>query len=151
MRVLVTGAGRYIGSVVTEQVVAQGHSVLGLDSLSNGHREAVHPAAKLVEGDLLDAELLRALLAKEPVDAVCHLTAEALIGVSNVDLGRSFRVNVCGGLNLQEVIVANRVTRLVFSSTAPRLRGSRPHADCGGGSFGARRQDHGEHSEEKDS
>lgn len=118
MRVLVTGAGGYIGSLVTEQLIAQGHSVLGIDNLSNGHREAIHPAATFVEGDLLDAELLRALLAKEPVDAVCHLAAEALIGVSNVDPGRSFRVNVCGGLNLLDAMLVNGVDRLVFSSTA---------------------------------
>jgi UDP-glucose 4-epimerase len=55
---------------------------------------------------------------EEPVDAVVHLAAEALIDVSNVDPGRSFRVNVCGGLNLLEAMVAVGVKRIVFSSSA---------------------------------
>ena len=43
MKVLVTGAGGYIGSVVTEQLVEQGHDVVALDSLLHGFRAAVDP------------------------------------------------------------------------------------------------------------
>lgn len=118
MRVFVTGAAGFIGSVVTEQLIAQGHQVIAFDNLSTGHREAVHPDAKFIEGDLLDVESLQAALMGQPVDAVIHLAAEALIGVSNVDPGRSFRINVCGGLNLLEAMVAAEVKRIVFSSSA---------------------------------
>ena len=54
MNILVTGAAGYIGSVVTERLVEQGHEVVALDNLSHGHRDAVHPAARFLEGDLLD-------------------------------------------------------------------------------------------------
>jgi len=118
MNVFVTGAAGFIGSVVTEQLIAQGHQVVAFDNLSTGHREAVHPDAIFVEGDLLDDEQLRLALMNHPVDAVIHLAAEALIDVSNVDPGRSFRVNVCGGLNLLEAMVAVGVKRIVFSSSA---------------------------------
>ena len=41
MRVLVTGGAGYIGSVVTETLLAQGHDVVVLDNLTRGHRDVV--------------------------------------------------------------------------------------------------------------
>src|SRR5215213_3645827 len=55
MRVFVTGGAGYIGSVVTEQLVNDGHQVVVYDNLSKGHRDAVVEGARLIEGDLLDA------------------------------------------------------------------------------------------------
>ncbi len=118
MRILVTGAAGYIGSVVTEQLVEQGNQVVAFDNLRNGHRGAVHPGAKFVQGDLLDANWLRSFLMGEPVDAVVHLAAEALIDVSMRDPGLFFRVNVTGGLNLLDAMIAAGIKRIVFSSTA---------------------------------
>jgi UDP-glucose 4-epimerase len=118
MKVLVTGGAGFIGSVVTEQLIAQGHSVVVFDSLIYGHRAAVHPAAKFVQGDLLDAAALKELLATEGFDAVAHLAAEAYIDESLRDPGRFYRVNVTGGLHLLDAMVAAGVRKLVFSSTA---------------------------------
>ncbi len=118
MRILVTGAAGYIGSVVAEQLVERGDHVIALDSLANGHRAAVHPDAEFVQGDLLDANWLAEYMAAHPVDAVVHLAAEALIDVSMRDPGLFFRVNVTGGLNLLDAMVASGVKRIVFSSTA---------------------------------
>ena len=52
MRILVTGGAGYIGSVVTEQLVEQGHAVLVFDNLSKGHRDAVVDGAEFVQADL---------------------------------------------------------------------------------------------------
>ena len=43
MKILVTGGAGYIGSVVVEQLIAAGESVVVFDNLSQGHRAAVHP------------------------------------------------------------------------------------------------------------
>jgi UDP-glucose 4-epimerase len=116
MKILVTGAAGYIGSVVTEQLLANGHEVVAFDNLRHGFRAAVHPEARFVEGDLLDAPLLTRLLAAERPGAVVHLAAEAAI--DNADPGRFFRVNVTGGINLLDAMVTAGVERLIFSSTA---------------------------------
>ena len=118
MEVLVTGAAGYIGSVVTEQLVEQGHQVVALDSLKYGHRPAVHPEARFVQGDLLNGEWLKSFLTANPVDAVVHLAAEASISESMRDPGRFFRVNMGGGLNLLEAMAVAGIRRMVFSSTA---------------------------------
>jgi UDP-glucose 4-epimerase len=92
--------------------------VVALDNLKNGHRAAVHPGATFVQTDLLDADGLTESLRKQRVEAVVHLAAEALIDVSMRDPGLFFRVNVIGGLNLLDAMVATGVRRMVFSSTA---------------------------------
>src|ERR1041385_6299406 len=82
MRVLVTGGAGYIGSVVTEQLVADGHEAIVYDNLSKGHVDAVIEGADLVEGDLTDAELLNRTLVDRQIEAVIHLAASSLVGES---------------------------------------------------------------------
>lgn len=118
MNILVTGAAGYIGSVVTERLIDQGHQVVALDNLRHGHREALHPQARFLEGDLLDRPWLIDQVRRAGVDAVVHLAAEALIDESIRDPGTFFRVNVTGGLNLLDAMAAAGVRRLIFSSTA---------------------------------
>ncbi len=118
MKILVTGAAGYIGSVVTELLVGEGHTIVGLDNLSSGHRQAVHPNAKFVLLDLLDAEGLQALFAAEKFEAVVHLAAKSLVEESLRNPGIFFQVNVSGGINLLEAMIAHDVKRMVFSSTA---------------------------------
>src|SRR5688500_11224552 len=118
MNILVTGAAGYIGSVVTERLIEAGHSVVALDNLHHGHREAVHPSARFLHGDLLDRDWLHEEVRRAHVDAVVHLAAEALIDESVRNPGLFFRVNMTGGLNLLDAMAAAGVTRMIFSSTA---------------------------------
>ena len=118
MRVLVTGGAGYVGSVSVEALVAAGHEVVVLDDLSKGHRGAVSPSARLVEGSYGDAGLLRALLRDTPVDAVLHCAARSLVGESIANPALYYRENVTGGVVLLEALREAGVRRLVFSSTA---------------------------------
>ena len=118
MRILVTGAAGYIGSVVTELLVEQRHDVVAVDSLQHGHAGAVSREAHFVQLDLLDGERLVKLLKDHRIEAVIHLAAEALIDESIRDPGRFYRANMSGGLVLLDAMMSVGVKRLVFSSTA---------------------------------
>jgi len=118
VRILVTGAAGYIGSIVTEQLVTGGHDVIALDDLRHGHRRAVHPEASFVEASIVDGAAMRRLMSDTKPDAVVHLAAEALIDESIRNPGRFYEVNVVGGLSLLEAMAASSVNKLVFSSTA---------------------------------
>lgn len=118
MVVLVTGGAGYIGSVLTEELIAAGHEVVVYDDLSKGHRDAVAEEAAFVEADLLDATTLRRTLREHGVEAVVHMAASSLVGESVADPAKYYHANVEGGLSLLEGMRAEGVTRLVFSSTA---------------------------------
>ncbi len=118
MNVLVTGAAGYIGSVVTEELVGQGVSVVALDNLTEGHRAAVMPEATFVHGDAGDEVVLNNLFASHRINAVVHLAASSLVELSMTDPGRYFRNNVTHGITLLEAMVRHGVKRLIFSSSA---------------------------------
>lgn len=118
MRVLVTGGAGYIGSVVTEQLIGDGHEVVVYDDLSKGHRGAVVEGAEFVQASLSDAETLRTTLSDRKVEAVIHMAASSLVGESVQQPGKYYLNNVVAGLVLLETMLLCDVKRLVFSSTA---------------------------------
>jgi UDP-glucose 4-epimerase len=118
MRVLVTGGAGYIGSVVTEQLIGDGHEVVVYDNLSKGHREAVVAGAELVHASLSDADVLQQTLSHRRIEAVIHMAASSLVGESVEQPNKYYQNNVIAGLALLEAMLASDVKRLVFSSTA---------------------------------
>jgi UDP-glucose 4-epimerase len=118
MRILVTGGAGYIGSHVVDLLVRAGHELTVLDSLEKGHREAVHPAARLVAGNMGDAALLDQLFAGTPFDAVMHFAAYIEAGESMTDPGRFFVNNTARAMILLDRMLAHGVKRFIFSSTA---------------------------------
>ncbi len=118
MRVLVTGGAGYIGSVVVEELIADGHEVTVYDNLSKGHRSSVTPGADFVEGELLNTEFLRTTLANAEIEAVIHMAADSLVGESVEMPAKYYRNNVVAGLSLLDAMREASVKRLVFSSTA---------------------------------
>ncbi len=118
MRVLVTGGAGYIGSVVTEELVKDGHEVVVYDSLYKGHREAVVAGAAFVLADLADARRLRETLAVKRIEAVVHMAADSLVGESCEHPAKYYRNNVANGLVLLDAMLESDVRRIVFSSSA---------------------------------
>jgi UDP-glucose 4-epimerase len=118
MAVLVTGGAGYIGSVATARLLEAGESVVVLDSLATGHREAVSPGAEFIEGDLLDRPLLDDLFATRDIDTVMHFAAFSLVGESCENPGKYFRNNVEGSHTLLQAMLAGGARRFILSSTA---------------------------------
>jgi UDP-glucose 4-epimerase len=118
MRVLVTGGAGYIGSVVVEELLAQGHTSVVYDNLSKGHRQSVAPGAEFIQGELLDRKSLESVLADHKIEAVVHMAADSLVGESFQNPGKYYANNVVAGLSLLEAMRSTRVSHIVFSSTA---------------------------------
>ncbi len=117
MNILVTGGAGYIGSICVEQLLNAGHTVTVFDNLTEGHRSAVDPRAKLITGDLQTrCDIEDAMEAARP-EAVMHFAANALVGESMTNPSKYFRNNVYGGINLLDAMHAVGCKRFVFSST----------------------------------
>ena len=117
MRIFVTGGAGYIGSVMTDVLVAGGHDVTVFDNLSRGHRDAISPDAVFVEGDLADTPLVLATLRDRGVEAVIHMAGDALVPESMGNPGRYYRNNLIAGVSLLEAMRDAGVKPIVFSST----------------------------------
>ena len=115
MKVVVTGGAGYIGSHAVRELIEAGHAVTVLDDLSHGHRKALHPEARLVEGDLGDAAALDAALAG--AEGVVHFAGLLSVADSVADPAAYYRANVVKGLALLDAMVRAAAPVIVFSSS----------------------------------
>ncbi|HHS98405.1 MAG TPA: UDP-glucose 4-epimerase GalE [Chloroflexi bacterium] len=118
MNILVTGGAGYIGSIVAEELIREGESVVVFDNLYTGHRAAVPPEAIFVEGDLADRAAVKAVFDTYEIDAVMHFASYTLVGESMEQPFKYLGDNVTNGLNLLQEAVAHGVRRFILSSTA---------------------------------
>ena len=118
MRVLVTGGAGYIGSVVVEELLSDGHTVVVYDNLAKGHRQSVPANVPFIESDLLDQDRLIEAFREHQIEAVIHMAADSLVGESVQKPDKYYRSNVIAGLSLLDAMRGAGVKRLVFSSTA---------------------------------
>jgi len=116
-RILVTGGAGYIGSVIVDQLLDRGHTVIVLDDLSTGHRAAVARGAAFVQGGVGNRELVTALLEREQIEAIVHLAAFALVAESVAQPQKYVTNNVTAPRVLLEAALRAQVRRFVFSSS----------------------------------
>ncbi|MBK7403752.1 MAG: UDP-glucose 4-epimerase GalE [Phycisphaerales bacterium] len=124
MVVLVTGGAGYIGSHAVKRLLAEGETVVALDNLAVGHREAIEALRTIadgrlafVEADIGDREQVRGAIREHGVEAVMHFAALAQVGESVQHPLRYYRNNAASALTLLEEVVAAGVPRFIFSST----------------------------------
>jgi dTDP-L-rhamnose 4-epimerase len=121
-RVLITGGAGFIGSHVTDRLLASGYLVRLLDNLnSQVHGPgAARPTyldddAELIVGDVRDRNTVEQAL--RGVDAVIHLAAAVGVGQSMYDIVSYVQVNEVGTAVLLEALAKQPVERLLVASS----------------------------------
>lgn len=114
---LVTGGCGFIGSHLSEKLIADGHQVRILDNLSTGKFENKAAAAQFTHGDVADAGTVMQAMAG--VDGCFHLAAVASIEKSNQDWLGAHRTNLTGTITVFDVARASgRRIPVVYASSA---------------------------------
>jgi UDP-glucose 4-epimerase len=115
--ILVTGGAGYIGSHTVQQLIGRGESVVVLDNLSTGFRQALQ-GVTFVEGDVGNQQLVAGLLREHGVHTVIHFAAHTIVPESVSDPLKYYGNNTCQTRSLLASCLAHGVKHFVFSSTA---------------------------------
>lgn len=123
MKVLVTGGAGFIGSHVADAYLAAGHQVVVVDNLSTGRRERIPSAARFVEADITDPELVELLVAERP-DVVNHHAAQASVALSIRRPAFDATQNIAGTINLLEAARQAKVRKFIYISSGGAMYGN---------------------------
>jgi UDP-glucose 4-epimerase len=121
MKTLVTGGAGFIGSHLSELLIAKGHEVLVVDNLTSGRLENLkgvvsHPRFKFAQADIREPSVLQPLF--EGMDWVFHLAGLADIVPSIEMPAQYYSTNVSGTFNVLECARSSGVKRFLYAASS---------------------------------
>jgi UDP-glucose 4-epimerase len=116
-RVLITGGAGFIGSHVSDRLLARGDEVLVIDNYATGRRDNLRPSASLriVEGSIADGSLVDRLFDEFKPECVIHAAASYK---DPHGWAEDARTNLLGTVNVVQASERAKVTRLIYFQTA---------------------------------
>ncbi len=127
-KILVTGGAGFIGSHLSETLLKQGQEVICLDSFNDYYNPEIkrnnisllqgQNDYTLIEGDILNLDLLRQIFSDYKFDIVVHLAARAGVRSSIQEPLLYQQVNVEGTTNLLEMAKEFRTQKFIFGSSS---------------------------------
>lgn len=130
MRTLVTGAAGFIGSTLVDRLLADGHTVIGVDDLSSGRSENIVQAERSADFEFAKADIVNAdligLLGETRPEVVFNLAAQISVTLSVDDPQFDSTVNVVGTVRLAEAARRAGVRKIVHTSSGGSIYGTPP-------------------------
>lgn len=129
MDTVVTGGAGFIGSTLTDRLLAEGHRVTVVDDFSSGSPDNLAEARArhgdrldVVQADIRDASVTDRVRAVGP-EVLFHLAAQADVRVSVARPAFDAEVNVVGSLNVIEGARLGGARKVVFASSGGTIYG----------------------------
>lgn len=125
MNILVTGGSGFVGSHTLIELIADGHTVVVVDNLSNSNPEALRrvesitgQAVPFYKVDIRDREGLSRVFALHDFDCCIHFAGLKAVGESVVKPWEYYENNINGTLVLLDVMRKQGCKNIIFSSSA---------------------------------
>ena len=125
MNILVTGGAGYIGSHTLIELIAEGHSVVVVDNLSNSNPESLRRVERITgqavpfyKTDIRDREGLSRVFTLHNFDCCIHFAGLKAVGESVVKPWEYYENNINGTLVLLDVMRRHGCKNIIFSSSA---------------------------------
>jgi UDP-glucose 4-epimerase len=120
LKAFVTGGAGFVGSHLTDRLIADGYDVVVYDNFSMGRDQFLENARRsrklnVVRGDVLDASALSS--AMRGCDLVCHIAANADVRFGPEQPRKDLDQNTVATFNVLEAMRAHGIKRLIFPST----------------------------------
>ena len=126
--ILVTGAAGFIGFNLSKALLAQGHTIIGIDNMNNYYDPSLKearlqelnklPGFSFRKIDLCDFDQLQALYESHTPEYVCHLAAQAGVRYSITNPFAYQKSNNEGFLNILELSKRTGVKNFVYASSS---------------------------------
>lgn len=130
--ILVTGGAGFIGSHVSEQLIARGDKVIIIDnlfgendeiiSMKKHHLETISSLDKsaitIYIADICDEKQMETIFSTHKIDTVCHLAARAGVRDSIIDPQSYIETNIIGTTIIFELSQKYKVNNVVFASSS---------------------------------
>jgi nucleoside-diphosphate-sugar epimerase len=113
MRLFVTGACGYKGSVLVPKLLARGHEVVAFDIQWFGNFLQPHPALEIVQGDVRDPDQIDL----EGVDAVIHLSSVANDPCGDLDPKLTWEISCLATMQLADRCARKGIRRFIYASS----------------------------------
>lgn len=125
MNILVAGGAGYIGTHTIIELIANGHTPIVVDNLSNCSQEGIKRVEKITrtpvtfyKADCTDRQALSDIFDKHSIDGTILFAGLKAVGESVAKPLLYYRNNIDAALTLVEVMQDNDVKKLIFSSSA---------------------------------
>jgi nucleoside-diphosphate-sugar epimerase len=113
LRIFVTGACGYKGSVLVPKLLARGHEVVAFDAMWFGNFLETHPRLQVVRGDVCAPETVDL----EGVDAIIHLSSVANDPCSDLAPKLTWEISALATMCLADMAVRRGVKRFIYASS----------------------------------
>lgn len=113
MYILLTGGCGYVGSVLTQKLLEDGHRLKVVDAMWFGNFLQPHENLEIIQEDIRNADTIP----MKGIEAIIHLANVANDPCSELNAKLSWEVNVLASMQLIEKAIANGVSQFIYASS----------------------------------
>lgn len=113
MKILVTGACGYKGSVLIPKLLRRGHSVRAFDIMWFGNELLPHPELEIIKGDVRHSAQIRL----DGIEAIIHLSSVANDPCGDLDPKLTWEISCLATMQLADLAKRNEIKRFIYASS----------------------------------